>query len=889
MSELDIWNEIGNLYYNTGAYDEAIRTYQKVIALNPGCGQSYCNLATIFVCQGRYSEAIPLFQKGIELLDEAINKAFLWNQLGDAYRRLEDSANASIAYHKAIELDPEDATFQENLAEVEMASRIAAPKAETEQENNPYAGSDVQDVLEVISPEEKPADMGETMRSHAANENEAERAPEGLSAQPETTENPEAGIAAWVFKDDEPAAQVEADQSSDVSEPSPVILGSRMLSDAGNKQAEPETPASTDEVETPVQATAEVPDEATSADLEALPQDLPEVDEDARAVARGLLRLGIIHWRNGEQARAGQFLKAALENAGKSHDLFLEALCHDASARVNTDLGKIEEAIQAYQSAANLAPERIFPWNTLGNLNCMLERFEDARAAYQEAIEHNPKDPISWNGMGDVYHKLGRIDDAIAAYQLGNVFEEQNTDLDELKEFEASSVSDLENPQVCIEAGNIYLADEAYAAAVASFRKAGELDASNPAYQAGLAKAEQALQQAINNIEPPAVETIPQPEPEPEPVIFQTVYPEPEKARSIHPDLAWIEKTLDVEAVPHPYPGLPRKIDSPEPEAAYWMFKPVTPQTSARQPAGKYTPSVVNTVVEAAKPAPAFSIHARTAQHFENEAEPSNTLQNRACGFVQMAPRTVQPPRPEKKVGEPITNHEWGSSLPERDAELSDTTPTPLWPKAESPTLQGSMKTKQAAPQPPVDRQAINNDIAGFRKVTELNPKNDRAWDVLGNKYEKIGLHSEAVAAFERAIEICPQKDVYYYHLGIALGYQMQYDKAIQALLRVVEINPDFVLAHCALAGFYRRLGKEDKALEHMRTAQPFMVTENEYNQACFESISGNAERALQLLDIALEREQIQPLMVRSDPDLDFIRKDPRFEALLHKYGIIDQ
>ena len=67
------------------------------------------------------------------------------------------------------------------------------------------------------------------------------------------------------------------------------------------------------------------------------------------------------------------------------------------------------------------------------------------------------------------------------------------------------------------------------------------------------------------------------------------------------------------------------------------------------------------------------------------------------------------------------------------------------------------------------------------------------------------------------------------------------------------------------------------------------MQDENEYNQACFESISGDADRAIALLEIALEKKQIQPVLVRSDPDLDFIRKDARFEELLIKNKIISQ
>ena len=32
MSEFEIWNELGDIHYNTGAYDQAVLIYQKVIA-----------------------------------------------------------------------------------------------------------------------------------------------------------------------------------------------------------------------------------------------------------------------------------------------------------------------------------------------------------------------------------------------------------------------------------------------------------------------------------------------------------------------------------------------------------------------------------------------------------------------------------------------------------------------------------------------------------------------------------------------------------------------------------------------------------------------------------------------------------------------------------------
>jgi Tfp pilus assembly protein PilF len=115
----------------------------------------------------------------------------------------------------------------------------------------------------------------------------------------------------------------------------------------------------------------------------------------------------------------------------------------------------------------------------------------------------------------------------------------------------------------------------------------------------------------------------------------------------------------------------------------------------------------------------------------------------------------------------------------------------------------------------------------------------------------------------------------------------MQYNRAIQALQKVIELNPHYMLAHCALAGYYRRLGRETEAQEHMRIARPSMEHENEYNRACFESIGGNTDQAIALLEIALKQLQVQPSLVQSDPDLDFIRKDPRFKELLFQNSMI--
>ena len=84
-----IWNELGNIYYNIVAYDEAINALNKAIELDHSYGWTYNNLASIYMHKGSYDRAVPLLQKGIPLMKNSKDRALLWNRLGDAYRRIE--------------------------------------------------------------------------------------------------------------------------------------------------------------------------------------------------------------------------------------------------------------------------------------------------------------------------------------------------------------------------------------------------------------------------------------------------------------------------------------------------------------------------------------------------------------------------------------------------------------------------------------------------------------------------------------------------------------------------------------------------------------------------------------------------------------------------------
>jgi hypothetical protein len=76
-------------------------------------------------------------------------------------------------------------------------------------------------------------------------------------------------------------------------------------------------------------------------------------------------------------------------------------------------------------------------------------------------------------------------------------------------------------------------------------------------------------------------------------------------------------------------------------------------------------------------------------------------------------------------------------------------------------------------------------------------------------------------------------------------------------------------------------MGLENKANHHISIALPSMNNESAYNRACFYAICGDSEHALECLQDALRNNDTTIEWMRSDPDLDPIRTDPRFHELL--------
>ena len=173
--------------------------------------------------------------------------------------------------------------------------------------------------------------------------------------------------------------------------------------------------------------------------------------------------------------------------------------------------------------------------------------------------------------------------------------------------------------------------------------------------------------------------------------------------------------------------------------------------------------------------------------------------------------------------------------------------------------------------------------IAAYGRAIELDPTSAYPYIGLGNIYSALRRYEESIAAFERAIELDPKNAYPKRRLGVVYQLLGQCVKAEEAFRKAVELDPQSRRCRTSLAGFLRKLGRETEVAEQIKIARELIAKESAYGRACSEAICGSADEALALLKTALEKRESPLEWVERDPDLDSLRGDPRFAALIEE------
>lgn len=131
------WLALGDVYFKMGSFEEASASYSKAIELNPRLGWAYANQALTHATRQKYTEAINMYVKSLELITDEKDRAMIWNRLGNVYRKVNDYENAFIAFQMADECDGQNTGFEDKLDDVAVEQQGMHMVAEVYVNNNP--------------------------------------------------------------------------------------------------------------------------------------------------------------------------------------------------------------------------------------------------------------------------------------------------------------------------------------------------------------------------------------------------------------------------------------------------------------------------------------------------------------------------------------------------------------------------------------------------------------------------------------------------------------------------------------------------------------------------------------------------------------------------------
>jgi len=212
-----------------------------------------------------------------------------------------------------------------------------------------------------------------------------------------------------------------------------------------------------------------------------------------------------------------------------------------------------------------------------------------------------------------------------------------------------------------------------------------------------------------------------------------------------------------------------------------------------------------------------------------------------------------------------------------------------------------------------------------YRRVIELDPNNPYAYNNLGAVLVQSGKFREAIEPLQKSLQFSADGQAYS-NLGIAYFYLKDYDKAISAYEKAVQLVPTSDMFVGNLAEAYDLVGQKDRAratfeqaislaykdlrvnprdagtkgrlglwygkkgdiqqaLKFIREARALDANNVDliYYQAQAFALSGDKAKALAALSEAFQKGQPPPIAL-AEPDLESLQKDPDFRNLIKEF-----
>jgi TolB-like protein/Tfp pilus assembly protein PilF len=209
-----------------------------------------------------------------------------------------------------------------------------------------------------------------------------------------------------------------------------------------------------------------------------------------------------------------------------------------------------------------------------------------------------------------------------------------------------------------------------------------------------------------------------------------------------------------------------------------------------------------------------------------------------------------------------------------------------------------------------------------YRRALELNPNDAMAHNWYGEYLQEMGRNEEASAQMRQTMALAPLNPVGASQVGYTFYTARQYDQAIQAFQKSLEMEPDFVDAHVGLGWVYQEKKMYPKAIAELETAADLSKrhdlvvaslgnvlgesgrtrdamkvleemkhkSEHRYVSPCLIALVqiglGERDKAIASLEQGYTDRDQWMLYLKVDPHMDTLRQDPRFKDLLRRVGI---
>lgn len=182
----------------------------------------------------------------------------------------------------------------------------------------------------------------------------------------------------------------------------------------------------------------------------------------------------------------------------------------------------------------------------------------------------------------------------------------------------------------------------------------------------------------------------------------------------------------------------------------------------------------------------------------------------------------------------------------------------------------------------------LEEALAEVRRAHELDPLSLIISTAVGRILHFNRRFDEALAQFERTIDLAPSFPGTYFDLSITYSALGRHQEALDTMEKLAQLSGGERLRELSSAAvLYARMGEREKAAEKVRQATELAGTRSmpPFVHAILEMALGNLDEALRYVEQAYQARDTGLAYIQCEPFFEPLRESPKYPELIRKMG----